>query len=147
MLLGLQTQNLPHRLCDLKEDKVKYYFNSRDGVLDAKGNKDKDSNLVFDSAQIDASRQIFYEDTDIKGFLKFVNEPIARGHGRVYMEVILTSVLPALYGWAGPFNQVYIKKLATIILEGLFNLICLYAPVDFESLSILLQGHQRCQRL
>jgi len=95
-----------------------YYFNSRDGVLDAKGNKDKDSNLVFDSAQIDASRQIFYEDTDILGFLKFVNEPIARGHGRVYMEVILTSVLPALYGWAGPFNQVYIKKLATIILEG-----------------------------
>ena len=136
MFLGLQTQNLPHRFCDLKEDKVKYYFNSRDGVLDAKGNKDKDSNLVFDSAQIDASRQIFYEDTDIKGFLKFVNEPIARGHGRVYMEVILTSVLPALYGWAGPFNQVYIKKLATIILEGLINLICYYATfVDFESLT------------
>ena len=75
-------------------------------------------------------------DTDIKGFLKFVNEPIARGHGRVYMEVILTSVLPALYGWAGPFNQVYIKKLATIILEGLINLICYYATfVDFESLT------------
>ena len=30
----------------------------------------------------------------------------------------------------------YIKKLATIILEGLFNLICLYATfVDFESLT------------
>ena len=93
-------------------------------------------NLVFDSAQIDALRQIFYEDIDILGFLKFVNEPIARGHGRVYMEVILTSVLPALYGWAGPFNQVYIKKLATIILEGLINLICYYATfVDFESLT------------
>ena len=53
--------------------------------------------------------QIFYEESEIDGFLLYVNDPIAKGKGAVYFEYIATSVFPALVGWSSSFNEFYLR--------------------------------------
>ena len=116
--VGMQPHRLPPKWSDLQPGNVIYFFNEGQGILDSKGQPLKKPNLVFDHSQMQSAKQIKYVDGKLDGFLKYLEEPFARGSGDVFMENVMTTVMPVLYGWAAPINSVYLKKLPTIVLEG-----------------------------
>ena len=116
--IGLQAQLLPQKLSNLEPSHIRYFFNNKDGVLDSRGVPVVNSMVVYDHSQMKGAKQIEYKPSGLKGFLAFLEAPLAYGHGSSYFEQVLTSGFPMLLGWASPFNMWYLKKLPTVILEG-----------------------------
>ena len=67
------------------------------------------SQVVFDAAQMKGCRPILYKPSGKEGFAKHLEEPLARGHGALYHESILTALLPALIGWGSGFNVHFLR--------------------------------------
>jgi len=51
----------------------------------------------------------------------FINTTINRGTGDTYFEAVLTGVCPSMLGLSTGFNKMYLKKMPTVVLEGVHN--------------------------
>jgi len=76
--IGPQIQLWPSKLQDFTPDQLFYFYNERDGVLDALGRKVEDGKVVYDPAQMKGACQIFYNPSGFNGFLAYLEEPLAR---------------------------------------------------------------------
>jgi len=116
-LIGLQTQLLPSKPSELKEEHLEWCYNSADGVRGIRGKVLKRPQTTFHGPTLAGVEEHFYEESGLLGFKRFFDSPFASEESDLaYLERVGGGGLVAVWSFFAPLIRLLLGQQPTVVM-------------------------------